>query len=154
MLDEGLEILTKMWSGEPFTHSGEHYEIEESRLTPPPSQRPRIPIWVAGTWPRKGPFRRAMRWDGYAPVGASGSPLTPEAVREMTNSVSEQRAETGPFDIRVSGSTRGQSSGEIRRTVARFAEAGATWWDETLSPSGMSLAEARKRVRLGPPYIG
>lgn len=153
MLDEGLEILAKMWSGQPFSHGGEHYEIPEARLTPPPVQRPRIPVWIAGTWPRKGPFRRALRWDGYAPVGTADSPLTPDDVREMTESVSGRRAD-GPFDIRISGSTRGQSSDETRLTVAEFAEAGATWWDENLPPAGMSLGEARERIRSGPPDVG
>ncbi len=154
MLDEGLEILTKMWSAEPFTHRGVYYEITEAHLTPPPAQRPRIPIWIAGTWPRKRPFLRALRWDGYAPVGDAGSPLAPEDVREMSGLVSEQRGRDKPFDIRISGSTNGESHDEARRKVARFAEAGATWWDESLPLSGMSLEEARERVRLGPPDVG
>jgi len=154
MLDEGLEILANMWSAEPFSYGGEHYEITGARLTPPPTQRPRIPIWVAGTWPRKGPFHRAMRWDGYAPVGKPGSPLTPEDVREMSGLVSERRTSDEPFAIRISGSTNGQNPDDVRRTVAGFAEAGATWWDETLSPGGMSLDETRKRIRLGPPDVG
>jgi len=154
MLDEGLEILTKMWSGEPFSHAGEHYEIKEARLTPPPVQRPRIPIWVAGTWPRKGPFHRALRWDGYAPEGKPGSPLTPEDIREMRTLGSERRMDDKPFDIRVSGSTNGENPDDVRRRVGGFAEAGATWWDETLPPSVMSLDEARERIRLGPPDVG
>lgn len=154
MLDEGLEVLSKMWSAEPFTHRGVEYEIAEARLTPPPVQSPRIPIWIAGTWPRKRPFLRALRWDGYAPVGKAGSPLTPEDVREMSGLASEQRGRDEPFDVRISGSTNGESPDEVRRKVARFAEAGATWWDETLPPSGMSLEEARERVRLGPPDVG
>ncbi|CAA9437048.1 MAG: luciferase [uncultured Rubrobacteraceae bacterium] len=154
MLDEGLEILTKMWSGEPFTYRGTHYGITEARLTPPPAQRPRIPVWIAGTWPRKKPFLRALRWDGYAPVGKAGSPITPRDVREMSDSASEQRGRDEPFDIRITGSTNGESPDEVRRKVAPFAEAGATWWDENLPPSGMSFGEARERVRLGPPDVG
>lgn len=153
MLDEGLEILAKMWSAEPFTHQGEHYEITEAQLTPPPAQRPRVPIWVAGMWPRKRPFARALRWDGYAPERADGSPLTPEDVREMRALASERRGGDEPFDIRVSGSTAGGNRDEVRQRVARLAEAGATWWDENLS-RGMSLAEARERTRLGPPDVG
>ena len=154
MLDEGLGILTKMWSGDPFSHAGEHYEISEARLTPSPAQRPRVPIWVAGTWPRKGPFRRALRWDGYAPVGAADAPLTPEQVREMAEHASERRANDEPFDIRVTGSTRGMSPGEAGRTVGEFAQAGATWWDENLPTTGMTLDGARQRNRLGPPDVG
>lgn len=153
MLDEGLDILVKMWGGEPFSHSGEHYEISEARLTPPPVQRPRIPIWVAGTWPRKGPFRRALRWDGFAPEGTD--PLTTEQIREIADSVSERREDGGGvFDLRVTGSTGGMNRDEARETAAESAEAGATWWDETLPPSGMSLDEARERITLGPPDIG
>ena len=154
MLDEGLDILTSMWGGKPFSHEGEHYRIAEARLTPPPAQRPRVPIWVAGTWLRKGPFRRALRRDGYAPVGTAESPLTPEDVREMADFVSERRTDDERFDIRISGSTSGENPDEVRRTVVEFAEAGATWWDETLSPAGMSLTEAHQRIRLGPPDLG
>src|SRR5258706_9522014 len=28
MLDEALEVLTGLWSGEPFSFSGEHYQVE------------------------------------------------------------------------------------------------------------------------------
>lgn len=154
MLDEGLEIITKMWSAEPFAHRGVHYEVTEARLTPPPVQRPRVPIWIAGTWPRKRPFQRSLRWDGYAPVGKAGSPLTPEDVREMRTLASAQRGSDEPFEIRITGSTNGDDPDGARGKVTRFAEAGATWWDETLSPSGMSLEEARERVRRGPPDVG
>ncbi len=154
MLDEGLEIITKMWSAEPFAHRGVHYEVTEARLTPPPVQRTRVPIWIAGTWPRERPFLRSLRWDGFAPVGKAGAPLTPEDVREMRDLASAQRGNDEPFEIRITGSTNGENPDDARRKVARFAEAGVTWWDETLSPSGMSLEEARARVRLGPPDVG
>ena len=154
MLDEGLEIPTNTWSAEPFTHRGVHYRVTEARLTPPPLQRPRIPIWIAGTWPRRRPFLRSLRWDGYGPVGEAGSSLTPEDVREMGGFASGQRTRDEPLDIRMTGSTNGESPDEARRKVARFAEAGARWWDENLSPSGTSLGEARERVRLGPPDVG
>ena len=68
MLDEGLEVLTGLWSGEPFSYHGEHYQITEARFLPVPLQQPRIPIWVAATWPNKRPFRRAARWDGVFPL--------------------------------------------------------------------------------------
>src|SRR5687768_12960225 len=31
MLDEGLVVLSHMWSGEPFHHEGEHYRVEIGR---------------------------------------------------------------------------------------------------------------------------
>jgi alkanesulfonate monooxygenase SsuD/methylene tetrahydromethanopterin reductase-like flavin-dependent oxidoreductase (luciferase family) len=44
MLDEGLEVLTGLWSGEPFGHRGEHYRVAgdpPSRNGGPSSTLPR-----------------------------------------------------------------------------------------------------------------
>ncbi len=65
MLTEGLEIITGLQRGEPFVYSGEHYQISiPTVFNPKPVQEPRVPVWVAGKWPNKPPFRRAARWDG------------------------------------------------------------------------------------------
>jgi alkanesulfonate monooxygenase SsuD/methylene tetrahydromethanopterin reductase-like flavin-dependent oxidoreductase (luciferase family) len=64
MLDEALDVLVGLWSGEPFSYRGEYYHVDEITLLPRPVQTPRIPIWVGGGWPLKGPARRAARWDG------------------------------------------------------------------------------------------
>ena len=61
MLDEGLDVITGLWRGEPFSYSGQHYHVEDVTFLPTPIQRPRIPIWVAGNWPHKKPFRRAAQ---------------------------------------------------------------------------------------------
>ncbi len=67
-LDEGLEILTGLWQGEPFQFQGRQFQLETMRFLPTPLQTPRIPIWVGGTWPNKAPFRRAARYDGVCPM--------------------------------------------------------------------------------------
>ena len=59
MLDEGLAILTGLWRGETFSYEGAHYHVKEAQFLPKPVQSPRIPIWIAGLWPNKPPFRRA-----------------------------------------------------------------------------------------------
>ncbi len=65
--DEALEIITGLWSGEPFSFSGEFFTVNETRLAVTPVQQPRVPILVAGWWPNKKPFRRAAQWDGIMP---------------------------------------------------------------------------------------
>ena len=45
--DEGLEVLLKAWSGERFTHSGEHFTIRDVALNVVPVARPHPPLWVA-----------------------------------------------------------------------------------------------------------
>lgn len=58
MLDESLEIMAGLWSGEPFAFAGQYYRFEAFQMLPRPVQQPRIPIWVAGTWPKSRPMER------------------------------------------------------------------------------------------------
>src|SRR5436309_1321999 len=69
LLDEGLDIMTGLWLGQPFTYDGKHYRIRETSFLPPPPpiQQPRIPIWAVGAWGRERSMRRALRYDGLLP---------------------------------------------------------------------------------------
>ena len=67
LLDESLEILTRAWSGAPFTYEGKHYQMAEMAFRPPSVQQPRIPIWVVAIWPRVKSVDRALRYDGIMP---------------------------------------------------------------------------------------
>src|SRR5512133_521988 len=75
-LDEGLEILTGLWKGQPFQFEGRHYHIQPTdfQTPPPPLQRPRIPIWVVGAWPKEKSMQRALQFDGLLPnfIGPGG----------------------------------------------------------------------------------
>ena len=62
MLDEGLTVLDRLWSGQKVMHHGQYYDVENVSLAPLPFQRPRIPIWIGGESPPA--LRRAARWDG------------------------------------------------------------------------------------------
>src|SRR5512143_501243 len=69
LLDEGLDILTGLWRGQPFDYRGKHYVINETKFMPPPPpvQQPRIPIWVVGVWGSRKSMARALRYDGILP---------------------------------------------------------------------------------------
>ena len=51
MLDEALEVVSGLWSGEPCSYAGEHYHVDDAHLLPRPVQQPRPPVWVAALWP-------------------------------------------------------------------------------------------------------
>ncbi len=55
-LDEALKILVGLWGGKPFAYQGRHFTVKRTQFLPPSKQKPRIPIWVGGFWPRKRPF--------------------------------------------------------------------------------------------------
>src|SRR5258708_11625577 len=40
MLDEGLDVLTGLWSGEPVTFDEKHYHLPDATFLPPPAQSP------------------------------------------------------------------------------------------------------------------
>jgi alkanesulfonate monooxygenase SsuD/methylene tetrahydromethanopterin reductase-like flavin-dependent oxidoreductase (luciferase family) len=46
-LTEGVEIIERLWMGEPVTYEGRHYQLRDVRVSLRPVQRPRPPIWLA-----------------------------------------------------------------------------------------------------------
>ncbi|MEO7001598.1 MAG: LLM class flavin-dependent oxidoreductase [Ktedonobacterales bacterium] len=170
MLDEGLDILAGLWSGEPFQHEGTHYHIRNAQFLPRPIQTPRIPIWVGGLWPGRAPFRRAARWDGVFPLGLDLSfteMMAPENVQAVLSFVQEQRAHAGladkPFDVVHSGLSSGSDPQVDWALAQTYAAAGVTWWLEHLTPHRWANVESgdewpleamRQRIRLGPPRNG
>lgn len=154
MLDEGLEVLTGLWSGRPFAHQGTHYQVKKCTFLPAPLQVPRIPIWVGGFWPHKRPFRRASRWDGVFPLN-SGSPYTPppEMVSEIRAFILQHRQSQEPFDMVIMGTTPGNDPKAACKKLAGYAGTGLTWWLESLYRWRNSLEGMRRRIRQGPPRL-
>lgn len=46
-LVEGLDVVERLWNGEPVTYSGTHFSLRDVRISMRPLQRPRPPIWLA-----------------------------------------------------------------------------------------------------------
>jgi alkanesulfonate monooxygenase SsuD/methylene tetrahydromethanopterin reductase-like flavin-dependent oxidoreductase (luciferase family) len=44
---EALGVVERLWSGEPVSHQGTHFTLRDVRISMPPAQRPRPPIWLA-----------------------------------------------------------------------------------------------------------
>ncbi|HEY7092910.1 MAG TPA: LLM class flavin-dependent oxidoreductase [Ktedonobacterales bacterium] len=159
MLDESLAILDGLWSGEPFQFSGKHYQIEEARFLPRPKQQPRIPIWVAGVWPNKRPFRRAARYDGVFPIGDTEA-LTPETWREIFAYVQSHRTHQEPFEYVTLGRLP-EAPDEARAIIAAHEAVGVTWWLESIHPWALgkwddpwtpeATQKMIERIRQGPP---
>ena len=155
-LDEALEILTGLWSGEPFSYEGAHYRLEEMVFRPPTVQRPRVPIWVVGAWPSERSMGRALRYDGVlaASVGGdAGSPgVTPQTIRQIREYVRENGRGDG-YDIVWEGQTPGGDPEKAASIVRPYAEAGATWWIESPWTPPNAPEDLRRRIRQGPPRV-
>jgi alkanesulfonate monooxygenase SsuD/methylene tetrahydromethanopterin reductase-like flavin-dependent oxidoreductase (luciferase family) len=149
-LDEGLDILKGLWTGEPFSYHGKHYQLKEMTFLPKPVQRPRIPIWVAGFWPNKRPFRRAAHFHGVYPTRNWPDSLTVDDLKLILNYVARHRNSTESFDVVVGGQT--PHDAETGSKIIRpWIRAGATWWSEDINGWRGSIEEMRNRICSGPP---
>jgi alkanesulfonate monooxygenase SsuD/methylene tetrahydromethanopterin reductase-like flavin-dependent oxidoreductase (luciferase family) len=150
-LDESLDALVALWSGEPVSFEGAQVTVSGVTMRPTPMQRPRIPIWCAGRWPTRAGFRRAARWDGVMPTFPEygrDRPAPPEVLAAVTAFIAEERGSLHGFDVVMEGWTEPGSAGA---TIAPYAEAGLTWWIEAMGWWRGGVAEARRRIAAGPP---
>ncbi len=151
-LDEGLEVLTGLWSGEPFSFEGEYYQQKEVTFLPKPVQK-KIPIWVAGYWPNKAPFKRAARYDGVFPLADSPDGITIEGLNESISIIEKERGNLLNYDIVVSGMTTAKDRKADSETLQLCADTGMTWWLEYLIDWEKTPKEMMERVKRGPPEI-
>lgn len=161
MLDEGLNVLSGLWRGEPFNNHSQHYSVQDSQFLPRPAQEPRIPVWVGGEWPNKAPFRRAARWDGVLPL-LNANYNRVKQLQDTLSFVNERREDNRPYDVvHIGIATPGDDRTRAAEMVAPYAEAGATWWFEPIDPRHVGVdwadewpvEQLRQRIHQGPPKI-
>ncbi|MFX1283026.1 MAG: LLM class flavin-dependent oxidoreductase [Promethearchaeota archaeon] len=148
-LDEGLDILTGLWTGEPFSYQGQFFQINEVKFIPKPVQKP-IPIWVGGTWPNKKPFRRAAKFNGIFPIREGfEEPLWTDDIKEIIKYIKLHRKTSEPFDVIHPVVTSAKK--EENQWIYDYIDAGVTWIVECIYPGRGSSKNIQQIVRNGPP---
>jgi alkanesulfonate monooxygenase SsuD/methylene tetrahydromethanopterin reductase-like flavin-dependent oxidoreductase (luciferase family) len=147
MLEEGMDLLAELMSGEPVDHAGPHYEVHARPFLPRPLQTPRIPVWIGACWPARKPFVRAAQWDGVFPIE-----IEPGQIAEMNALIAANRPPgAGRFEV-VAEMSPGESP-------APWKAAGVDWLLTDLGPErdtggGLapppSLASVRATIAAGP----
>lgn len=119
-MEEGLNFIRRLWSGETITEAGEFWTLDGVRVTPAPIQEPGPPVWLASfapddavTWAGSisGGQRRALERigrvaDGWVPLTYSAGhkcQLSPEQLGAGWELVaaSAQGADRDPAEIDV-----------------------------------------------------
>ncbi len=142
-LDEALDVLRQLWSGERVHHKSEYLKVHVVKLAPLPIQQ-HLPIWIGGNAPR--PLRRAARYDGWAANASyhDRMTLTPDAIAARAAVIADLRGGLDGFDVVVHGLS------DLADPRA-YKDAGATWWLENLNDRRAPYADLLARVAKGPP---
>jgi alkanesulfonate monooxygenase SsuD/methylene tetrahydromethanopterin reductase-like flavin-dependent oxidoreductase (luciferase family) len=142
MLDEALDIIAGLWTGEPFAFDGTQFRISEVTFQPVPVQRPRIPIWIGGGYPNPGATSRAARWDGSMLYRVDGGELDAADVRAIRAAAGDR-----PYDIMVEARRSTDPGADVGR-LRELEAAGATWASEYVPVNEISAM--REIVDRGP----
>ena len=159
MTDEALDVLTGLWSGEPFEFEGNYYSVSDSQFLPRPVSQPRIPIWIGGYYPHKPPMRRAAKWDGmFMLVDETEDKF--KALKESLEYIQQHRDSDAPFDMIYLDQTPDSVPSEALQESAHNAgDAGATWWIVNIDPrrygfewdAEWDFERMRQTILEGPP---
>ena len=137
--DEALQLMTRLWSGRPLRHQGDHFQIFSKGFHPIPE--PTIPIWIAATHPfQPGPIERSKRYQGLVPAHFDRA-LEAEELAPLAF----------PGQDLAAGCYTGKDPQADRDRVQSYQEAGVTWWIEPLDPWRADLDSLQQRLRQGPP---
>jgi hypothetical protein len=153
-LDEALSLIDRLWSGQEISHAGERFQLDRVTFLPVPRQRPRIPVWVAATWPNRsrGPLDRAIRWDGMVPMvrDAAGG-LRGPTEKELTGILAAVGQPAPDWTLAVPGTAPPADPAWARDQADRYHSAGAAWWLESFDPWSRNPQDARAWAAQGPP---
>jgi alkanesulfonate monooxygenase SsuD/methylene tetrahydromethanopterin reductase-like flavin-dependent oxidoreductase (luciferase family) len=153
LMDESLEIMNRLWTGQPVAYSGQHYTVTPSDFPTLTHvvQQPHPPVWCVGALGSQKSMARALRCDGLIPQVVDNGEARQATLEELIEAMPSIRSAANgrPYDVIVEGSFDEHSP-------AAWFEAGATWWIESLwdamhgpDPVGASM----DRLRAGPPAI-
>lgn len=95
-LDEGVELLCALWSGEQVDFRGEHFVADAVTVRPTPFQQPRVPLWFAARGGARKPVRRAARFEGLFPIEVDRAGLV-----GMLDVARAERGDLDGFDVMV-----------------------------------------------------
>jgi alkanesulfonate monooxygenase SsuD/methylene tetrahydromethanopterin reductase-like flavin-dependent oxidoreductase (luciferase family) len=159
LLDEGLDILAGLWSGERFSYQGRHFTLDPVRFTPTPVQRPRIPVWVGGVLPAARPIARAARWDGMVPIRFSERALVRPSAADMADVGAKIAAARAAAQVTAAGSPAefdlvvwaevAEVPAQVLQIARPYQDSGVTWWIETAKPEPRWWEGVQERVASG-----
>jgi probable F420-dependent oxidoreductase len=121
LVEEQLQVITGLWSQDPFTHTGQAYQLKDAHFTPKPVQQPRPTIIVGGRSTSERLPRLAAK---YADEYVIGSPSL-EDCRQTRQKLDRACEKNGrdPSEVRLSAFVAicvGETQADIDRALAEY----------------------------------
>jgi F420-dependent oxidoreductase-like protein len=121
LLEDTLEIATRLMSGERVSYDGTHVSLRDAQLRPVPVQQPHPPIWIGGTGLRRTLPLAARFADAWHAFGS------PTSLREPSARLDRLAEDAGrdPSAITRAGSlSLSGSLDDVRRSAEEWRDAG------------------------------
>lgn len=117
--DEAIDIFRTVWTNDPASFSGTHYEFADLKVQPKPAHP--IPIWIGGS--SEPAYRRAaVRGDGFQAISTS-----PEDLAPIIAKIRETRPDDNfTVSYRTGWDPQGMEHQQIIDEAQAYAEVGVT----------------------------
>ncbi len=120
-LEDTLEIVTRLLTGDVVSYDGHHFALKEARTRPIPVQQPHPPIWIGGTGLRRTlplAARYADVWHGY------GSPTELVELSARIDRLAEGIGRDPAAILRASSLSLSEPDAVVRANIEAMQDAG------------------------------
>ena len=122
---EALDLMVRLWGGEPVDFTGKHYSVLGAQISPAPVQKPHPPMWF-GTRGKRMMELAARYGDGWIPTN-----IEPDEYRRGMERLRSRRGELGVSDD-VKGAlqhfTAFTDAEEFLATIEAYADSGCAYY--------------------------
>jgi probable F420-dependent oxidoreductase len=122
---EALDLMVRLWGGEPVDFAGEHYSVTGAQIAPLSLQKPHLPMWF-GTRGKRMMELAARYADGWIPTN-----IEPDEYRLELEKLRSRRRELGlPGDIKgaLQHFTAFTDAQKFLATIKDYADAGCGYY--------------------------
>ena len=120
-LDEAVQVITLLMSGEVVSFPGRHYPLDRAQLLPVPVQRPHPPLWIGASGEKRMmplAARHADMWHSF------GSVEDMQRKSALLDRLAEQAGRDPSSIGRAASLSLSGDIDDVRRTAERWVDAG------------------------------
>ncbi len=121
LVEEQLQVITGLWSQDPFTHTGQAYQLKDAHFTPRPVQQPRPTVIVGGRSTSERLPRLAARYADEYVIGAPSLDDCRQARQKLDRACEKYGRD--PQEVRLSAFLAicvGQTQADVERALAEY----------------------------------